>query len=227
MKNPNDPILNPTHIGRLALSTDGLDSAVPKATKEMIAASARRVNNELKFLAQQDDLYSKRGPRTQEALFGVKYGRLTLHGPIGHDSRRKLLVLCRCDCGIWITKRFDALKRDGVKSCGCLKSSKGLGRDEYIIRRFMPTAFAKMTQQAQAEAEHDQFAKQYEQVWPAQAKPSHEAADIAAIQTVVKASNLFGVNIEPILSDTHSEPIGEDIKARASARETEVNQDEN
>jgi hypothetical protein len=68
------------------------------------------------------------GRRTKAMeCFGQRYGRLTVFRPCGHDSSRRAVVLCRCDCGVWLVRRYDALTSPrGTRSCGCASKDRSL-----------------------------------------------------------------------------------------------------
>jgi hypothetical protein len=60
-------------------------------------------------------------------LLNKRFGRLTVIAPagykhVGHQGRKFLQWLCRCDCGNEHTTTTNSLNTKGVKSCGCLAS---------------------------------------------------------------------------------------------------------
>lgn len=58
-------------------------------------------------------------------MIGEKYNRLTITEYLGKDNHGKHIVKCKCDCGNenHIT-RYNALKRQNTKSCGCIRKEK-------------------------------------------------------------------------------------------------------
>lgn len=59
----------------------------------------------------------------REDLVGQTYGRLTVIGHAGHTQEGRILWRCACACGPdrFIDVLQSALKRQEVKSCGCLR----------------------------------------------------------------------------------------------------------
>ncbi len=53
-------------------------------------------------------------------LAGQVFGRLTALNRVG-SIRSKSAWLCRCDCGVEVTKTSDDLRSGNVTSCGCLR----------------------------------------------------------------------------------------------------------
>lgn len=64
--------------------------------------------------------------RKFDDLTGQKFGRLVVlkrvEDYISTGGRRRIIYLCRCDCGNKITVRGDNLKNGHTKSCGCLNN---------------------------------------------------------------------------------------------------------
>jgi hypothetical protein len=48
------------------------------------------------------------------------YGRVEVPGFLGHRARKRVIWLCRCDCGNLKTVRDSNLKSENTRSCGCL-----------------------------------------------------------------------------------------------------------
>lgn len=53
-------------------------------------------------------------------IAGRIFGRLTVLRAVGRDKRRKMLWLCRCQCGKEVTVRGKDLRSGNTQSCGCL-----------------------------------------------------------------------------------------------------------
>lgn len=51
---------------------------------------------------------------------GKKYGRLTVHGDAGRDSRNRPMVTAVCDCGKTVVADLIYMRFGDKKSCGCL-----------------------------------------------------------------------------------------------------------
>lgn len=51
---------------------------------------------------------------------GETNNRLTIIEVAGRTVCKKLLVRCRCTCGNETILRYDAFRRGGTKSCGCI-----------------------------------------------------------------------------------------------------------
>lgn len=58
-------------------------------------------------------------------MIGHKYQRLTVVAVCGDDPKR---VKCECECGGEYVGRADAVRRGGVKSCGCIRGEALRGR---------------------------------------------------------------------------------------------------
>lgn len=54
------------------------------------------------------------------------FHKLTVIGPIGRSSDRKILWLCRCDCGNLVSVRSKSLINKETRSCGCLRSTSAI-----------------------------------------------------------------------------------------------------
>lgn len=54
-------------------------------------------------------------------IAGLRFGRLTAISEAGLYQSRRVLWLCRCDCGAEIVARGDCLRSGVTKSCGCLR----------------------------------------------------------------------------------------------------------
>lgn len=52
---------------------------------------------------------------------GDRYGRLLIISEEGYDQSNKLLVLCKCDCGVFKKMRLNNFGRK-TTSCGCYKA---------------------------------------------------------------------------------------------------------
>lgn len=59
-------------------------------------------------------------------LTGKTFGRLTVIGLVGSDVRGRLRWLCDCECRNEKVIRGDHLRRDAIKSCGCLNKEHSL-----------------------------------------------------------------------------------------------------
>lgn len=60
--------------------------------------------------------------RPVKNLAGQRFGRLTVGGIAGKDTRGKILWECRCDCGKMAVVRSEALVNGCTRSCGCLRT---------------------------------------------------------------------------------------------------------
>lgn len=67
--------------------------------------------------------------KTHENLTGQKFGSLTVIKPTTVKDGTHMYWLCKCDCGNMHEVASNHLKRGGVTSCGCLKTSLG---EKYI-----------------------------------------------------------------------------------------------
>lgn len=66
-----------------------------------------------------------------QMIEGVVYGRLTAGAATGtRNSRREMLISCRCVCGRHIAVPYPRLKSGNTKSCGCLQPE--------VVRRALP-----------------------------------------------------------------------------------------
>jgi hypothetical protein len=58
-------------------------------------------------------------------LSGMKFGRLTVLSRtadyIESSGRKRVIWLCKCDCGNYISTQGNSLKSGRTKSCGCIK----------------------------------------------------------------------------------------------------------
>lgn len=61
-------------------------------------------------------------------LIGQKFNRLTVLKYLGKDKYRKIICLCKCDCGKEITTREESLIKASTKSCGCVQKEKAKQR---------------------------------------------------------------------------------------------------
>ena len=57
-------------------------------------------------------------------MVGNKFGRLVVLRCAGKSKNNSLLYECRCDCGNIVIKRGSHLRRQEVKSCGCLRKDE-------------------------------------------------------------------------------------------------------
>lgn len=57
---------------------------------------------------------------------GQRYGRLTVIGIAGRNSRGKILWRCKCDCGNEILRESGTLKPGRECSCGCARAEIGV-----------------------------------------------------------------------------------------------------
>lgn len=53
-------------------------------------------------------------------LTDKRFGRLVVHSLYGKSKDRKLLWLCKCDCGHEVIVRSYSLRKGFTRSCGCL-----------------------------------------------------------------------------------------------------------
>ena len=68
------------------------------------------------------------------APIGEIFGRLTVLADVPYDPNIKgRRVLCRCSCGEEAKINLEAMKRGGVKSCGCLKAE--ISRERLVQAR--------------------------------------------------------------------------------------------
>lgn len=61
---------------------------------------------------------------TKADMVGQRFNRLTVIEEAGRSKDRKILWLCRCDCGAEVTVSGKRLRNGESKSCGCLKAEK-------------------------------------------------------------------------------------------------------
>jgi len=61
---------------------------------------------------------------------GDKYGRLTVIKLIGSNKNKRLVWECLCECNKTVKATGNNLKRNNVKSCGCL--AKELNKTKHI-----------------------------------------------------------------------------------------------
>jgi len=54
-------------------------------------------------------------------LQGQKFGRLLVVGDSGKRKNKKIIYLCKCDCGNLAEVRSTSLKNRNTRSCGCLQ----------------------------------------------------------------------------------------------------------
>lgn len=77
-------------------------------------------------------------------LTDKKFGRLTVIKQNGRDKSKKIMWLCRCDCGNEKTVRGDDLRAGKVQSCGCLhKARMKEGYEKYLEKRRETPTFRK------------------------------------------------------------------------------------
>lgn len=61
-------------------------------------------------------------------LSGMKFGRLTVLSRttdyIEPSGRKRVVWLCKCDCGNYISTQGSSLKSGSTKSCGCIKAER-------------------------------------------------------------------------------------------------------
>lgn len=67
---------------------------------------------------------------------GGRFGKLTVVGFAGCDSRGNSLWKCKCDCGLCVTVRAARIKSGKTKSCGCLKSENKLTHGQHGTRLY-------------------------------------------------------------------------------------------
>lgn len=53
-------------------------------------------------------------------MTGKRTGMLVVERQDGHDNFGQAIWLCRCDCGNLTRVRGGALRKNAVKSCGCI-----------------------------------------------------------------------------------------------------------
>lgn len=64
-------------------------------------------------------------PNPRKQIAGKKFGRLTAICPAESDRHGNTQWLCACKCGSYPTVRYLHLSTGRVRSCGCLRKSKG------------------------------------------------------------------------------------------------------
>lgn len=71
-------------------------------------------------------------------LTGKRFGKLTVIKDTGERNRsKKILYLCKCDCGNYTKVIAQELTSGGTRSCGCLKSEAGKKRYVNLVgKRF-------------------------------------------------------------------------------------------
>ena len=64
-----------------------------------------------------------------ESLTGIRFGRLlVIDGPIYNRKGKRILCLCKCDCGNVSSHSLYELRNGEASSCGCLKIEKLVAR---------------------------------------------------------------------------------------------------
>jgi hypothetical protein len=74
----------------------------------------------------------------KEHIIGRKYNMLTIVDLIFYyDNKRKKKwnAVCQCECGNSKTIRFDVIKNNKVKSCGCIKKELDKNRHLQLINK--------------------------------------------------------------------------------------------
>ena len=67
-------------------------------------------------------------------LTGCEFGRLKVIEMAGYDKNRKVLWLCKCECGAEKIVRGNDLKGGKQNSCGCLRNEKSQERMTILIK---------------------------------------------------------------------------------------------
>ena len=62
-----------------------------------------------------------RGQINTKDLTGLTFGRLTALKPVDRNKDRRVIWLCKCSCGNYLTTIGKTLSSGGTKSCGCFK----------------------------------------------------------------------------------------------------------
>lgn len=97
---------------------------IKQEAREARAAERAMRQVKLQVDSQADnELYHKRGPRSKNWAPGDVFGRLTLQHVTGHDSGRRPLIQCICECGAQPIIRLDHILNGGTISCGCAKEN--------------------------------------------------------------------------------------------------------
>jgi hypothetical protein len=68
-------------------------------------------------------------PNPRKNLKGQRFGLLTVVALARSDKQGNTRWQCLCDCGKTTTVRYGHLTTDWVRSCGCLRKSKGRSMD--------------------------------------------------------------------------------------------------
>lgn len=80
-----------------------------------------------------DNLYSRRGPRTRTQFAGARFGKLTGMHTIGHDHHGNIIVRFKCDCG----REHDALLHNArtgrTTSCGNCEGDSVIPRSRLTL----------------------------------------------------------------------------------------------
>jgi hypothetical protein len=165
-------------------------------------------------------------PRLATHIIGQRFGRLTVIAPFKFDIDVHEIQLaqhhnkyrCKCECGniAYVHKHKLTQAVNGIKSCGCARTEAS-ARNQQRREREQKKAEVKPKSSIS-----DAFRELVTQ--PAQARPPLER-DVHAIKTVVKAANLFGVSVDPILSDNGAECDERDIR-HERVRETNLSPSE-
>lgn len=66
-------------------------------------------------------------------IIGKRFGKLIVVGDSGQRQGRKILYLCKCDCGGTKLALSSQLKKGLIKSCGCLSSDRS---NDVVGKRF-------------------------------------------------------------------------------------------
>lgn len=75
---------------------------------------------------------SKRGPYRKLDLTGRVFGRLTVLAEVGKNHNKKIMWLCRCECGVEKAVPGETLRAGSSNSCGCLRTEMRRGLGERI-----------------------------------------------------------------------------------------------
>jgi len=70
-------------------------------------------------------------------LTGEKFNRLTVIEEYGRDKNKKVVWLCKCDCGNTLHVITEKLRSGNTKSCGCIRSEKLIAKNTIHGKRHL------------------------------------------------------------------------------------------
>jgi hypothetical protein len=65
-----------------------------------------------------------RGQTNTKNLTGLTFGRLTAIKPVDRNKDNRIIWLCKCSCGNYLTTIGKTLSNGGTQSCGCFKQEQ-------------------------------------------------------------------------------------------------------